>query len=98
LLICELAHGSSSSGDENVSMKKAHVGIETQERDQVPKGPAKSTDARSTTQSVAFRVIGFVEDEAEGRTPVWGACPLTEEERTVLRCLSEREAVKNLVK
>ncbi|MGZ4813893.1 MAG: hypothetical protein ACXVZV_00685 [Terriglobales bacterium] len=56
--------------------------------------PADSTRTRSTTQSVAFRVIAVIEDATVGRTPVWGACPLTEQEESILRELSDRDKLK----
>lgn len=44
--------------------------------------------ARMMTQTVAFRVIEIVDDASAGRSPIWGPCPLTEEEEAILRGLT----------
>lgn len=51
--------------------------------------------ARVATQSVAFRVTGIVDDAEKGRTPIWEACPLTEEEERILRGLTEDPALES---
>ena len=45
--------------------------------------------ARTATQNVAFRVIEVVDDVNGGRVPIWGPCPLTEEEEAILRGLTQ---------
>ena len=67
----------------------------TQGHDGSRKGLTDWNTARQTTQSVAFRVIGVLEDERIGRTPIWGPCPLTTEEENILRELSAGVASKD---
>ncbi len=67
----------------------------TQKNDGSRKGLTDWATARQTTQTVAFRVIGIVEDEATGRTPIWGPSPLTLEEENILRGLSVTGAPKD---
>ncbi len=60
-------------------------------------GSATWGGARLATQSVAFRVTGVVDDAEKGRTPIWEACPLTEEEERILRGLTEGPALESPV-
>jgi len=69
-------------------MKRSRSRVEEKASDAVANASVDWTEARATTQIVAFRVIRTESDGAEGRTPIWGAFPLTEEEEEVLRGLN----------
>lgn len=70
-------------------MKKPETSIEMQESKLRQESSATWGGARATTQNVAFRVIEIVDDANGGRSPIWGPCPLTEEEEAILRGLTD---------